>query len=242
MRKIYVFLLTIYFWTVTIIVTLFVAFVCMALYFFISFEDFVFLYEILGSTLLLKSMTIFGFWSFKIKDLRVNKNFSGNCVLIANHASFIDTILVGQIPIRKRYMMHHIFTKIPIFGHMCLMAGHIPVNPKDPASRKQAYLSSVKALKEGGSFMIYPEGTRNPNPTKLMPFKTGAFRLAQNANVPILPLILKNTGVAMPIGGLCYFADLELIICDPIEIEVEWDHIEKAIKKSTSLIENYLAN
>ena len=65
----------------------------------------------------------------------------------------------------------------------------------------------------------YPEGQRNNNPKELLPFKTGAYRIARETKVPILPIALKNTGKAMPIGGLVNFADIKMIIGEPFHVE-----------------------
>ncbi|GAG77785.1 unnamed protein product, partial [marine sediment metagenome] len=173
--------------------------------------------------------------------LRKDKTFNDRYVFIANHASFIDTILCAQIPVTKKFIMHEMFTKVPLFGQLCLMSGHVPVNPKDKNSSKIALNKSIVAMEDGSSFMVYPEGTRSDDPYNLLPFKTGAFRLAQQANINVLPMILKGTGIAMPIGGICYPANLEIIICNPISVGSEWEDIQKAKDETRENIQKHLS-
>lgn len=221
----------------TIIITI----ICLCSYPFLEQKSFTRLYEFLIGTTMLKIMTIPGFWSIKVTDLRENKTYNDRYIFIANHASFIDSILCSQIPVTKKFIMNAVFTKIPLFGQLCLMSGHVPVNPKDKNSSKNALSKSIVAMEDGSSFMVYPEGTRSDNPYKLLPFKTGAFRLAQQSKINVLPMILKGTGVAMPIGGICYPANLEIIICDPISVGSDWDDIQKAKDKSSNLIQKHLS-
>lgn len=237
---IHIILLTVYFWIMATLTTIFTTIVCVCSYPFLEQKSFTRLYEYLIGTLMLKTMTIPGFWSIKVTDLRENKTFNDRYIFIANHASFIDTILCAQIPATKKFIMNAIFTKVPLFGQLCLMSGHVPVYPKDKNSSKNALNKSIVAMEDGSSFMVYPEGTRSDNPYKLLPFKTGAFRLAQQANINVLPMILKGTGVAMPIGGICYPANLEIIICNPISVGTDWEDIQKAKDKSSNLIQNHL--
>ena len=75
-------------------------------------------------------------------------------------------------------------------------------------------------MKDGCSFMIFPEGRREL-PTELGEFKTGAYRIARTTNLPILPLTLKNTEKGMRFGAIVGFADMEIIIDEPFYVENE---------------------
>jgi 1-acyl-sn-glycerol-3-phosphate acyltransferase len=66
---------------------------------------------------------------------------------------------------------------------------NIPVYRKDKTKAGQALVQAKKAMEDGWSIVIFPEGTiPESNIPQMLPFKNGAFRLAQNLNVPILPL------------------------------------------------------
>jgi 1-acyl-sn-glycerol-3-phosphate acyltransferase len=171
--------------------------------------------------IILKAVTIPGFWSLKITDLRKNKDNNKQYVLVANHASYVDTFLMLSLPFYKKFMMAKKFTKIPIFGNICQACGHIFVDKFDPNTTNGAVVKAYEAIQDGSSFMMFPEGTRSNDPYKLLPFKTGAFRLAQIAKIPLLPITIKGTGEAFPVDGLCSLANIEIIIGDPIEVNTE---------------------
>ncbi len=112
----------------------------------------------------------------------------GPCILAANHASYVDPLaFVPFIPRRVSVALKKELYRIPILGPGMLMAKFVSV---DRASREGAVDSlktSVRYLKEGLSFAVYPEGTRSPD-GRLLPFKKGAFVLAIQAGVPIVPV------------------------------------------------------
>jgi len=223
-------LLTIYFWLVVTLSTIVTFIVCLCSSPFLSQKQFVSLYQSIFGTMLLYPMTIPRFWTIKITDVRKseNRHFDKPYIIIANHASFIDTLVATKIPLVKKFIMAKEFTKIPLFGWLCQKSGHIAVSDRSDRlgklcqsnnhNRQSAVDLSIKAMNDGSSFMIYPEGSRSKDPHKLLPFKTGAFRLAQKTGIHILPIIIKGTGKAMPIGGFCHLSDIEIIIGDPIEI------------------------
>ncbi len=242
--------LTVYFWSAAIISSIVTYVICLCCYPFISQKYFAYLYETLFSTMILYPMIIPRFWSIKITDTRqqINRHFNGPYIVISNHASFIDTLIASQIPLVKKFIMAKKFTTIPIFGWLCKCSGHIAVSDKsDKSGRRDPTLQSavdlsVKAMDDGSSFMIYPEGSRSKNPNQLLPFKTGAFRLAQNTGVPILPIVIKGTGTAMPIGGFCHLATIEIVIGDPFSVSKKYKDIKKdpQIEKVRNFIQSQL--
>lgn len=243
-------LVTFYFWTVTAICTLLTGIICLICYPFVDQLTFSIIFEKTIGYSILYCMTIPNIWSFKITDRRSDKNknkkINKKYVIIANHCSFIDTLLMGNLPITKKFIMAEKFTYVPIFGWICKLAGHIAVNPRNPESLKNAIIKSKEVLKET-SLLIYPEGKRSDNPYQLLKLKTGAFRIAQSTNTEILPITLIGTGKAMHIGGICYPADLEIIINDSFEIsddpedkKIESRLMEAGLMKGKSIIQTNL--
>ncbi len=114
---------------------------------------------------------------------------TGGGVLAVNHVSYFDFIFAGKTaePI-GRYV--RFMAKEPVFHHWAagpLMRGmkHIPV---DREAGADAYLSAVKALRAGELVGVFPEGTTSRSYT-IKAFKTGAARMAAEAEVPILPVV-----------------------------------------------------
>jgi len=87
--------------------------------------------------------------------------------------------------------------RIPVMGWLMQLAGDVPVKRGFGPSAIEAIARCREILAQRVSVMIFPEGTRSPT-ADLLPFKDGAFRLAIDAGIPILPLALHGTANALP--------------------------------------------
>ncbi|MFL5461629.1 MAG: lysophospholipid acyltransferase family protein [Gemmatimonadales bacterium] len=121
-------------------------------------------------------------------------------VVVSNHESFADILLISHLPWEMKWLSKAELFRIPIMGWMMWLAGDIPVKRGFGPSAVEAMERCRKALRQRVSVMIFPEGTRSKT-AELLPFKDGAFRLAVEAGVPILPLALTGTGTALPKHG-----------------------------------------
>src|SRR5690606_21898156 len=100
---------------------------------------------------------------------------------------------------------------------MMRLAGDIAVRRSERSSRAEALAACRERLSNRVSVMIFPEGTRSRT-DELLPFKDGAFRLAVEAKVPILPLVVAGTRGAMPKDSLLFGrAVAEVRALEPIE-------------------------
>jgi len=114
---------------------------------------------------------------------------AGVCLFVANHTSSADApAVVGAIPRRIAVLLKESLFRWPIVGQAFTLARFIPVNRKDRESAIESVEKAAKAMREGQSFLIYPEGTRSPD-GRLQEFKKGAFVLAIKAGVPIVPVL-----------------------------------------------------
>jgi 1-acyl-sn-glycerol-3-phosphate acyltransferase len=120
------------------------------------------------------------------------------CVIVANHQSFADVITFGSIFPRKTVSAgKREIGRIPIFGWFYRLSGNLIIDRDHARSAFHSLESAARIVREESlSVWFMPEGHRNPEP-KLLPFKTGAFRLAMSAGVPILPV------VASPLSEIC---------------------------------------
>jgi 1-acyl-sn-glycerol-3-phosphate acyltransferase len=111
------------------------------------------------------------------------------CLFVANHTSAADApAVVGAIPRRIAVLLKESLFKWPIVGQAFTLARFIPVNRTDRESAIASVEKAVEAMRQGQSFLIYPEGTRSPD-GRLQEFKKGAFVLAIKAGVPIVPVL-----------------------------------------------------
>lgn len=225
--------LTVYFWSITVISLLLTSVVCVLCYPFVSQKTFARIYGTIPGSLMLNAMTIPGFWTLTIEDWRRDKSWK-QCVIVANHESMIDSLILSHIPVTKKFMIGKVFTDIPIFGWLAKSSGYVTADKNDPELNKTSVSRAVATMQDGSCFCIFPEAMRNPNPKTLLPFKTGAYRIAKETKVPILPITLKNTGYAMPIGGLVNFANISMVIHEPFFVEDE--PLQVYINKSREVI------
>lgn len=139
-------------------------------------------------------------------------------VFIFNHQSGLEMVLLLKMlrrdftGIAKRELRHN-----PVFGPLFQASGVVFVDRSDTAKAIQALGPAVEALKHGRSLIIAPEGTRSKTPT-LGRFKKGAFRLAMQAGVPIVPIVFRNVLDALPKGAtIVRPAMVEAVVLPPVD-------------------------
>lgn len=117
----------------------------------------------------------------------------GVCVFASNHASNIDPVaLVPNIPRRVALLAKKEVFNVPILSKALHLARLVPVDRADREAAAESVDIAVEYLKEGLSFLVYPEGTRSPD-GHLLPFKKGTFVMAIRAGVPVVPVSLAGT-------------------------------------------------
>jgi len=117
-------------------------------------------------------------------------------VVVSNHESFVDILLISHLPWEMKWLSKAELFRIPVMGWLMYIAGDIPVKRGFGPSAVEAMARGREILARKVSVMIFPEGTRSLTP-ELLPFKDGAFRLAIDAGVPILPLAVHGTASAL---------------------------------------------
>jgi 1-acyl-sn-glycerol-3-phosphate acyltransferase len=118
-------------------------------------------------------------------------NQYASCIYAANHQSNLDTVVFGGIYPNRTVVIGKKEVKwIPFFGQFFVAAGNFTL---DRANKKKALAGLAKAVSIMKSkqvcIWIFPEGTRNKKGEGLLPFKKGAFHMAIQAQVPIIPMI-----------------------------------------------------
>jgi 1-acyl-sn-glycerol-3-phosphate acyltransferase len=138
-------------------------------------------------------------------------------VVVSNHESFADILLISHLPWEMKWLSKAELFKIPVLGWLMRLAGDVPVRRGEGRSAVEALQRCRVVLKQRVSVMIFPEGTRSPT-ADMLPFKDGAFRLAIDSGVPILPLAVSGTGTALPKHGWLFGrSKAEVRVLEPIE-------------------------
>ena len=138
-------------------------------------------------------------------------------VFVFNHQSQLDVPVLASL-------LRHDFTGVakkelatdPMFAPMGWLADIAYVDRADSTKARAALAPAVESLRNGRSLVMSPEGTRSPTP-KLLPFKKGAFHVAMQAGVPMVPIVIRNAGELMaPRGVLIYSGVLDVAVLPPI--------------------------
>jgi 1-acyl-sn-glycerol-3-phosphate acyltransferase len=138
-------------------------------------------------------------------------------IVVANHQSFVDILLISQLPWEMKWLSKAAFFKYPLIGWLMRMAGDIRLIRGERASIVAAMDECKDRLSKRVSVMIFPEGTRSTD-GELQKFKDGAFRLAIETQSPILPLALDGTHSALVKGDWRFgVTDAEVRVLEPIE-------------------------
>ncbi len=126
----------------------------------------------------------------------IDKNTS--YVFVANHQGAYDIFLVyGYLNHNFKWMMKKSLEKIPFVGAACRISKHIMVDRSSASAVQKTMESAKRILKEGMSLVVFPEGLRTHD-GKLNKFKRGAFSLASEFGLPIVPLTIEGSFDVMP--------------------------------------------
>ncbi|MEH6634003.1 MAG: HAD-IB family hydrolase [Halioglobus sp.] len=156
-------------------------------------------------------------------------------VFVFNHQSKADVIIVAKLLRRDVAGIgkQEIKKETPILGKVLEMGGVVFIDRADAKSAISAMEPLVDAMiKDGKSVILAPEGTRTISP-RMAPFKKGAFHLAMQAGVPMVPIVIHNAGDVAPKGDFVFrSATVEVEALPPVDTS-DWsvDTIEEHVRE-----------
>jgi 1-acyl-sn-glycerol-3-phosphate acyltransferase len=155
-------------------------------------------------------------WTTKIEG-REKAEKGTTYIIISNHQSLLDILLLNCLRYKYKWISKIENLKVPFIGWYLRMADYIIVDRGDEESKAIMLEKSYKSLRKGISIMIFPEGTRSVN-NEIGLFKRGAFQLAIEANVPLLPVLIDGTGGILPKHGLLFGSGhkIRIRVLDPV--------------------------
>lgn len=136
-------------------------------------------------------------------DVRGLKNIpdpsEGGVIIASNHVSAADigAVLAG-LPVDVCWVTKASLLKVPFLGWH-LKRVHIPVARRNAGNTGRFLEDGAQKIRDGAAVVIFPEGTRNPGPGKLLPFKKGAFLLAHASGRPIIPVAIIGSSKVWPV-------------------------------------------
>lgn len=165
-------------------------------------------------------------------------------VFIFNHQSQLDVIILAAL-------LRNDFTGVakkelksdPMFAPLGWLADVAFIDRANTAEARKALEPAVEALRDGRSLAMAPEGTRSATP-RLGPFKKGAFHVAMQAGVPLVPIVIRNAGELMPAHGVLISSGvLDVAVLPPIPTQ-GWsrDDIDVEVKRVRGMFLDTLAD
>ncbi|ACL63635.1 1-acyl-sn-glycerol-3-phosphate acyltransferase [Anaeromyxobacter dehalogenans 2CP-1] len=143
--------------------------------------------------------------------------WNGAAVLVANHLSMLDILVLYGVFRPFKWVSKAELFRVPFVGWNMWLNDCVPVWRGDRESVRKMMAHCRAHLARGAPVMIFPEGTRSPD-GRLQAFKDGAFRLAVDANVPVIPIAVSGTSEALPKHGMVLRQRMraEVHVLDPI--------------------------
>ena len=142
---------------------------------------------------------------------------NGAYIFVTNHASMFDIPAIMSVLPRVRIMFKKELSYVPLWGWALKWGHHIMVDRAKGSEAMRSIDRAAKAIKTGGSVILFAEGTRTRD-GKLLPFKRGAFTLAAKSGVPIVPITINGSFKILPKDSLDIRpSPIELLMGKPID-------------------------
>mgnify|MGYP003365596936 FL=1 len=173
---------------------------------------------------------------------RENLEEKTSYVFVANHQGAFDIFLIyGFLGRNFKWMMKKGLRKLPFVGKACQSAGHIFVDKSGPKKIQETIQHAEKVLQGGTSLVVFPEGARSFT-GHMGYFKKGAFQLADELQLPVVPLTIDGSFDILPrTGKLLSWHPLQLTIHKPIYPECQGiENIKRMMEISYKEIEQGL--
>jgi 1-acyl-sn-glycerol-3-phosphate acyltransferase len=138
-------------------------------------------------------------WHLRVEG-REKLPWRGPAVLVANHASLIDVVVLFSLYRPYKWVSKAGNFKLPFIGWNMSLNGYVPLVRGNPRSALRAIKDCRRLLRLGAPVLIFPEGTRTMT-GELQDFKDGAFFLAAKLGCPVVPIAVHGTGDVQPKHG-----------------------------------------
>ena len=151
----------------------------------------------------LRGSAVFCTYAFPFWRIRVDGKWPPGkraYVVVSNHQSMLDIFMLSRLPREMKWVAKEELFRVPWIGWMFRVSGDIPLRRGDAESGRETLTRARWYLDHGMHVMMFPEGTRSRD-GRMLPFKSGAFRLALEAGVPVLPIAVSGTADGMPKGS-----------------------------------------
>lgn len=165
-------------------------------------------------------------------------------VFVANHQGAFDIFMIyGFLGVPIKWVMKAGLEKIPFVGAACRAAGFIFVDNSSSKAAARSVREAERALKSGASIAIFPEGSRTKT-GRLGRFKKGAYQMAADQHLSIIPITLNGPFNVLPIGSLnLHRYPLEMVIHEAIpaeKMDASHEGMQQMANETRQIIESAL--
>ena len=168
-------------------------------------------------------------------------------LILSNHRSHFDPpTLIAVIEDQVHFVAKKELGRVPIFGPTLSALDMVYIDRSDGDGARRSIQRAAEFIKSGRKVLMFPEGTRARKAGLLQPFKKGAFHLALEAKVPLLPVVLLDSEKILPKYSLAINSGtIRVFFCDPVNVEdndTVKSLIEKVQKAMNTVIERETRN
>ncbi len=167
---------------------------------------------------------------------RENYSSSQHYLVISNHAGMADIpLMLGTMDLNLRFVAKEELGKIPVFGWAMKQGGYVMIKRGQSREALKSLLEATQVLKSGRSVHIFPEGTRSAT-GEMLPFKRGAFLVAQRGGAPLLPVTIIGSNLITPKKSLkINKGKIRIIIGKPL-LPSSFENVEALMAASEEVI------
>lgn len=165
------------------------------------------------------SRAILAVTGIRVKVIGLEKiDLSKPYVFVSNHASLFDiTAIVAEVNRYVRFVAKKEIARVPVFG-WAVSHAHIMIDRKSAANSLRSLQEAGRQIALGDSVILFAEGTRTRD-GNLLPFKRGAFLLAIESGVPVVPLTILGSFNIMKKGSLnLKKGTITIVVDEPVDV------------------------
>jgi 1-acyl-sn-glycerol-3-phosphate acyltransferase len=177
-------------------------------------------------------------WSVRVEG-RSTIRMRDRYVIVSNHQSQLDILMAFNLFFPFKWVSKAEVFKIPFIGWNMYLNRYIKLKRGDKRGIAKMFVDCEKALADGNSLFVFPEGTRSETGS-LKPFKSGAFILAQKMKIPILPVVISGTKGALPKHSMNFHGSqkMSIRVLEPVPYE---RFANLSAKETGDMISNIIA-
>jgi 1-acyl-sn-glycerol-3-phosphate acyltransferase len=177
-------------------------------------------------------------WSVRVEG-RSTIRMRDRYVIVSNHQSQLDILLAFNLFFPFKWVSKAEVFRIPFIGWNMYLNRYIKLKRGDKKGIAKMFVDCEKALAEGNSLFVFPEGTRSETGS-LKPFKSGAFILAKKMKIPILPVVISGTKGALPKHSMNFHGSqkMSIRVLEPVSYE---RFANLSAKETGDMISNIIA-